>query len=207
LPRLAAALPRRVLPDHLTALGALAAIAIGVCYALSGRGPGWLWAANLLWVINWFGDSLDGTVARVRKIQRPRYGYYLDHMVDMFSVAAILLGLGLSPYLHLLVAIAVLLTFYLLSINVYLEAHVLSVFRFGYGRVSPTEGRVALMLTGSAVAAGLKPPLHLVGPLGLFDLVALAIVAALLVLLMLRIVTNLRSLAALEPANVVKGEP
>lgn len=127
-------------------------------------------------------------------------------MVDMFAVAAICIGLGLSPYLHIGVGLAVLLTFYLLSINVYLEAHVMSVFRMGYGRVSPTEGRVVLMLTGAAVALGWEPPSALLGPLGFFDLAALVIVVVLFTLLLTRIVTNLRHLAALEPANVVKSE-
>ena len=75
-------LPRWVMPDHLTALGVLAAVGIAAAYALSNRDPLWLWAASGLLVVHWLGDSLDGTLARVRNTERPHYGYYLDHLVD-----------------------------------------------------------------------------------------------------------------------------
>src|SRR5688500_6831745 len=99
LPRLAAALPRWVVPDHLTVLRLLASTAIAATYLLSNRNPNWLWAANLALVVNWFGDSLDGTLARYRKIERPRYGYYLDHLTDAYSTLAVGVGLGLSPFI------------------------------------------------------------------------------------------------------------
>ncbi len=208
LPRMAAALPSWVLPDHLTALGFSAALAIAACYALSGRSTTYLWIANVLWIVNWFGDSLDGTVARVRRIQRPRYGYYLDHMIDMFAVGAICIGLGFSPYLLLSVGLAILIAFYLMSINVYLEAHVLGLFDFGYDRIGPTELRVILILAGSAIALGLDPVVSLKGvPFGLVDFLALLGVAGMIALLSRRIVTNLKHLARLEPPNVVKDPP
>jgi phosphatidylglycerophosphate synthase len=94
-------LPAWVMPDHLTALGVLAAVGIAAAYALSNRDPVWLWAASGLLVVHWFGDSLDGTLARVRKSERPRYGYYLDHLVDAIATALIGIGLGLSPYMLL----------------------------------------------------------------------------------------------------------
>lgn len=205
LPRIARALPRFVLPDHLTLVGVGSAFAIGACYALSARDPAWLWAANALWVVNWLGDSLDGTLARVRRIERPRYGFYLDHLTDMFSAAAVCIGLGLSPYLLMPVALALLIGFYLLSMNVYLETHVLGVFQFGYGRFGPTELRVILILAGSALAVGLEPTLRVRGvALGPINLLGLLAVAAMVGLLARRIVANLRKLARLEPPNVVK---
>src|SRR5262245_47516629 len=82
LPRLAAALPRFVVPDHLTGIGVLGSTLIAAGYILSTRNPHWLWLSNAGLVINWFGDSLDGTLARVRKIERPRYGFYLDRLTD-----------------------------------------------------------------------------------------------------------------------------
>jgi len=88
---------RWILPNDLTTLGVLAALGICAAYQLSNGGRAWLWAASLLLVVHWLGDSLDGTLARVRGIQRPRYGYYLDHLVDAVSTAAIGIGLGLSP--------------------------------------------------------------------------------------------------------------
>src|SRR4051794_4158652 len=89
LPWLAQRLPKWVLPDHLTALGVLAALGIGAAYGLSNDGAVWLWVASALLVVHWFGDSLDGTLARVRRIERPRYGYYLDHLTDAISTAFI----------------------------------------------------------------------------------------------------------------------
>ena len=82
LERIARRLPARVMPDHMTALGVLAAFGIAAAYPLSNQDPAWLWAASGLLVVHWLGDSLDGTLARVRRIERPTYGYYLDHLVD-----------------------------------------------------------------------------------------------------------------------------
>lgn len=205
LPRMAARLPDRVLPDHLTAVGFVSALAIGICYALSNQSTAFLWVANALWIVNWFGDSLDGTLARVRHIERPRYGYYLDHIIDMFSAAFICLGLGFSPYLLLSVALAILIGYYLMSINVYLETHVIGVFDFGYGLIGPTELRVILILAGSALALGLEPVLSLRGvPFGAIDILGLVAVLAMIVMLVRRILRNLSYLARLEPPNVVK---
>src|SRR5215210_5071324 len=94
-------LPRRLMPDHLTALGVVAAAGIAVAYVLSNESPLWLWAASALLVVHWLGDSLDGTLARVRGTQRPKYGYYLDHLVDAIATAVIGIGLGLSPHMLL----------------------------------------------------------------------------------------------------------
>ncbi len=208
LPRMAAALPRWVVPDHLTALGFASAFAIGGCYALAGKSPAFLWAANFLWIVNWFGDSLDGTLARVRRIERPRYGYYLDHIVDMFAAAFVCIGLGLSPYLLLSVALAILIGFYLMSINVYLETFVMGVFQFGYDYIGPTEVRVILILAGSALALGFEPVLELRNvPFGTLDFLGLLGVAGMVLLLSRRILQNLRQLARLEPPNVVKMPP
>ena len=95
LPWAARRLPRWVLPDDMTALGVLAAFGVCAAYQLSNEDSAWLWAASGLLVVQWIGDSLDGTLARVRGIQRPKYGYYLDHMVDAIATAAI--GIGLGP--------------------------------------------------------------------------------------------------------------
>lgn len=205
LPRMAARLPGWVLPDHLTVVGFISALAIGVCYAFSGQSTALIWAANALWIVNWFGDSLDGTLARVRHIERPRYGYYLDHITDMFSAGFVCVGLGFSPYLLVSVALAILIAYYLMSINVYLETQVLGVFQFGYDLIGPTEVRVILVLAGSALALGFEPIIRLRDvPIGPIDFLGLVGVLAMLVLLARRIVANLRHLARLEPPNVVK---
>ncbi len=124
--------PRRWRPNHFTVLGVLGATGAGIAYALAGRHPGWLWAASVMLIVNWFGDSLDGTLARVRGAERPRYGYYLDHIVDAYSTAVIGLGIGLSPFVHFGLALGLVVLYLVLSINVYLESHV-----FGNSR-SPT---------------------------------------------------------------------
>src|SRR3954469_22532793 len=145
-------LPRWILPDDLTALGVAAALGICAAYVLSNHGHGWLWVASALLVVHWLGDSLDGTLARVRGIQRPRYGYYLDHLVDAVSTAAIGIGLGLSPYLLLSVGTLIVVAYLILSINVYLEAHALGRFSIGYGLIGPTEIRLILIALNTALA-------------------------------------------------------
>src|SRR3954463_14334248 len=147
-------LPAWLMPDHLTALGVLAAIGIAAAYALSNQSPLWLWAASGLLVVHWLGDSLDGTLARVRKTERPRYGYYLDHLVDAIATALIGIGLGLSPYMLLATGLAVVVAYLILSINTYLETQALGVFTLGYGRLGPTEARLGLIALNTALALG-----------------------------------------------------
>lgn len=204
LTRIAARLPRGILPDHLTLIGLLGSAMITAGYVLSNHAPAWLWFASLGFAVNWFGDSLDGTTARVRRIQRPRYGFYLDHLTDAFSTLAIGLGLGLSPYMLLAVGLAVVVGYLILSINVYLESQVLGDFRFGYGVVGPTETRLILI--------GLNTLAVLVGPIPytvfgvratVFDVFGLAAVGGMVLMLARRVIRNLRHLGRLEPANTV----
>jgi archaetidylinositol phosphate synthase len=198
-------LPARVMPDHLTGLGVAAAAAIAAAYALSAHGDGWLWAASALLVVHWLGDSLDGTLARVRRTERPHYGYYLDHLVDAVATAMIGLGLGLSPHLLLATGLLVVVAYLVLSINTYLETQSLGVFSLGYGRLGPTEARVGLIALNTAMALGV--PLHFtVAGVGLsvLDAVALAAVAGMLVALGVRAARNLRELAAREPVQAVR---
>ena len=111
---IAARLPRWVLPDDLTLLGVAASLGICAAYQLSNDSSAWLWAASALLVVQWFGDSLDGTLARVRRIERPKYGYYVDHLVDAISTAAIGIGLGLSPYMLLSVGTLIVVAYLIL---------------------------------------------------------------------------------------------
>jgi archaetidylinositol phosphate synthase len=202
LPWLASRLPTWVMPDHLTVLGILAAIGIASCYVLSNRDPAWLWAVDVLLVIHWFGDSLDGTLARVRRIERPRYGYYLDHLTDAFSTFIIGLGLGLSPYMLLATGLAIVVAYLALSINVYLETHVFGVFRLGYSYVGPTEARVVLLAVNTLLAAGAGLDFRLRGiGMTLLDVVGILAASVMAVLLIVRVVENLRELAHDEPAR------
>jgi archaetidylinositol phosphate synthase len=151
---IAARLPRAWMPDHLTAIGVLGALLTAVGYALSARHPGWLWLASGGLCVNWFGDSLDGTLARVRGIERPKYGYYIDHMVDAVNTVFIGAGIGLSPYVSLPIAMLLVILYLCLSINVYLESSVHGQFDLGFGLFGPTEVRLLLVLANTGLFAG-----------------------------------------------------
>jgi archaetidylinositol phosphate synthase len=195
-------LPARVLPDHLTALGVVAGVGIAAAYGLSNRDPVWLWAASGLLVVHWLGDSLDGTLARVRRSERPRYGYYLDHLVDAVATALIGIGLGLSPHMLLVTGLVIVVAYLVLSINTYLETQALGVFSLGYGRLGPTEARVGLIAVNTALALGIAPEISVWG-LGItvLDVVGLGLAGVLLAALGVRAGRNLRELARREPAR------
>jgi len=205
LPRLAAMLPARVMPDHMTFLGLVASTGIAVAYMLSNRNLNWLWVASGLLVVQWYGDSLDGTLARYRKIERPRYGFYLAHLTDAYSTLAIGLGLGFSPVMLLSVGLAISIAYLLLSVNVYLETHVFGEFKLGHGTLGPTETRV-LLITLNSLAVLLSPlPFQIFGvPFTLFDVLGLVAVGAMLFLLMGRASGNLQKLGRMEPPGVRK---
>lgn len=198
--RLAALVPRTIRSNHLTVLGVLGATGAGIAYALTTYDPRWLWIASLMLVVNWLGDSLDGTLARVRGTQRPKYGYYLDHVVDAYATAVIGLGLGLSPYVYLGLALGIVVVYLAMSINVYLESTVFGVFKISYGRIGPTEVRLILILlnTVAVITAGWPSPLPV--PISVVANWTLAVVLAGMVALFVgRFARNLYRLAKLEP--------
>src|SRR5580692_12772198 len=125
--------PPRINSDHLTLLGFVSQCMAGVCYALARWNRYALLLGIVFLVLNWLGDSLDGTLARVRNCQRPRYGFYVDHMVDIFGAVALMCGLGLSGFLHWQTAIAMLIAFLLLSSESYLATYTLSRFELSQG--------------------------------------------------------------------------
>jgi len=200
--RLAAHVPRAIRSNHLTALGTIAAAGAGTAYALTNYHHAWLWVASLMLALNWLGDSLDGTLARVRGTQRPKYGYYLDHVVDAFSTAVIGLGIGLSPYVNLGIALGLVVVYLALSINVYLESSVFGVFKISYGRIGPTEVRLVLVLLNTALALVALWQVQGGGPwpIALFANWTLAILLIGMVALFVgRFARNLYRLAKLEP--------
>jgi phosphatidylglycerophosphate synthase len=199
---IAARLPRSWTPDLLTGIGVAGALLVGAGYALSRIHPAWLWAASLGLALNWFGDSLDGTLARVRHIERPRYGYYIDHMVDAFNTAVIGAGIGLSGYLSLPLAMLLVIIYLALSINIYLESSVLGVFEIAYGIFGPTEVRLLLMLANTALFAGATGAgLSAASVARIANGVALVVIAAMAVSLVARFARNLTRLARLEPVR------
>ena len=197
---IAARLPRWILPDDLTALGVLASLGICAAYGLSNNGTAWRWVASALLVVQWLGDSLDGTLARVRGIERPTYGYYIDHLVDAISTAAIGIGLGISPYMLLSIGTLIVVGYLVLSINVYLESFAFGRFNIGYGYIGPTEMRLILIALNTALALG-AGEFDLVSlALTPLDLVGMVIIAGMAVMLIGRATRNLRELSRREPA-------
>ena len=143
--------PAWVTSDGLTALGLLAQLGAGLFYALSRFNEWGLLGVIACLVLNWFGDSMDGTLARVRNQQRPRYGFYVDHMVDIFGATALMCGLGFSGLVHWVVAVAMLIAFLLLSAESYLATYTLSCFQMSQGIFGPTEIRILLIIGNLAL--------------------------------------------------------
>jgi phosphatidylglycerophosphate synthase len=143
--------PAALTPDHLTALGFGAQICAGFAYALAAADARALWLVDVFLLLNWLGDSLDGTLARVRDQQRPRYGFYVDHIADTIGAFALMAGLGVSGLLHWPVAAGLLVCFYALSIESYLATYTLGRFHLSHGLFGPTELRI-LLAVGNAVA-------------------------------------------------------
>src|SRR6266851_8418793 len=143
---LARRMPRWVNSDHLSLLGLVAMFMAGVCYAASGQNPLMLHLVNVFIFLNWFGDSLDGTLARYRDRQRPRYGFYVDHIIDTFGALFLLFGLALSGYMSERVAAGLLIVYFMVAINSYLAAYALGVFKISQWKMGPTEMRLLLMI-------------------------------------------------------------
>ena len=193
---LAPRVPRSIRSNHLTALGTLGALGTGVAYALTKYDARWLWVASAMLLVNWLGDSLDGTLARFRNTQRPKYGYYLDHVVDAFSTTVIGLGIGLSPYVDLAIALGLVVVYLALSINVYLESSVFGVFKISYGRIGPTEVRLLLIILNTLLLLFPRPH-SFVATVANWTLGV--ILAAMVLLFVARFARNLYKLAKLEP--------
>jgi phosphatidylglycerophosphate synthase len=143
--------PKWLSSDQLTILGLGAQVGAGICYALSRYNRYALLLVILCLVLNWLGDSMDGTLARVRRQQRPRYGFYVDHMVDIFGSVALMCGLGYSGLLHWQTAIAMLVAFLILSSESYLATYSLSCFQISQGIFGPTEIRILLIIGNLAL--------------------------------------------------------
>jgi phosphatidylglycerophosphate synthase len=195
--RLAARVPPAIGPDHLTALGLLGMLAAGIAYALSGRWPVLLLAVNAALFLNWLGDSLDGTLARYRQRQRPRYGFYVDHVVDAFGALFLLLGLAASGWIAPWLAVALLVAYLLLSVNIALAACSRGTFKISYGPFGGTELRILLAAANAAVWAW--PEVALAGhSVRLFDVLAGLALIGVSGALLRSVVQNTCALYALE---------
>jgi phosphatidylglycerophosphate synthase len=194
-------IPGQIMPDHLTGLGLLGAVTTLVGLLLSHLGAGWLALAVFGLILNWLGDSLDGTLARLRRIERPRYGFLVDHMTDVLAQSIVILGLGLSPYLRFDVACLILITYLAVSIFTFVKLHVRQSLCLSYGGIGPTELRV-ILAAGMILAAaiGSRSIDTVFGPVAIYDLLAGGFVVLATVSLIVLVRTEAHSLATIEPA-------
>lgn len=143
---LAVRMPNWVKSDHLSLLGLLGAVVIAIGYALTNLHVGYMWLACFGFFLNWLGDSLDGTIARVRQTQRPIYGFYLDHNLDCICEFLMVGGAGLSPYLNFTSSLLLIVPYFMLEVYVMINAHLKNEFKLTYSKLGPTELRVIICL-------------------------------------------------------------
>jgi phosphatidylglycerophosphate synthase len=192
-------LPERVHSDHLTGLAIVAMGLAGAGYALARWDVRALWIVVAALALNWFGDSLDGTVARVRRVERPRYGFYVDHVLDIIGITFLIAGLAASGFMTPLIALSMLVAYLLVSGEVFLATAVRGVFRMSSFGVGPTELRILLAIGTIALLDDPHVDLGSFGRLALFDFGGLIATAGMSVTLLVSAVRNGRALARLEP--------
>jgi phosphatidylglycerophosphate synthase len=197
---LCAHMPAWVKPDLLTALGLVGALLIFAGYATSLLDEDWLWLCMPGYLLHWFGDSMDGSLARFRKIERPRYGYFLDHSCDGIATFLILLGIGVSPYVRLEVALIAMVGYLLLCIHAFLAVRVLGEMRLSYLNAGPTELRLILIsLTFAMLLLGDKQR-DMTAMTG-FDWFVGGVGTLLIGLFVVQTARSVRKLARIEPAQ------
>lgn len=192
--------PGWMTPDHLTLIGIFGAVLILFSYLFSNFNDIFLWFASLGFLINWYGDSLDGTLARYRQIQRPKYGFFIDHTIDAFNEMMIFLGFGLSPFLRFDVACLALIGYLLMSVLVYVRTCVKGEFVISYIGIGPTEMRVIAVIVNMLLFFFVNPVVYF-GQLAIsiFDIVGLVIAAALLTVFLISTYSQAKELARIDP--------
>jgi len=197
-------LPPQINSDHLTLLGLLSMALAGVAFAYIPGAP-WCAAAFVLALAaNWFGDSLDGTLARVRDQQRPRYGYYVDHVIDLAGAAALFAGIGASGLMHPSLAIAVVAAYFMVAAESFLSTHASGVFRISFAGVGPTELRILLGV--GAVWSINKPWVDIAGyQARLFDVGGAVAIVGMTVAFVVSAIRNTRALYLAEPLPANEG--
>lgn len=196
---LASKMPAWATPDVLTAIGIAGSLLIFAGYWLSNESSYFLWLAVVGLIVNWFGDSLDGTVARYRRIERPKYGFFVDHTVDAFSQLLVVAGLGLSPYVRFDIALLALVGYLMMSVLVYVRTFVDGVFRISYGKFGPTEMRVMLILITMTFFFLGMPSFRLPNSdLSIYDLAIGLLAAALLIVFLVSTARQARELSRVD---------
>lgn len=199
--------PKWVVSDMLTLVGIIGALMIGAGFVLCSKNINWLWLSIAGFAVNWYGDSLDGTLARVRNTQRPLYGYYLDHTVDCFNEAFMFLGLGLSYLMRLDIALMILIVYLFLTVNVSVNAHLKSEFKLTYGKLGPTEFRVIACILIMCVMffpciREFHTSMHFLGrevALTALDIAGLVILAVLVLIYLVTVIQDARGYAKADP--------
>ena len=172
---LAARMPAWVTPDTCTFIGVMGALLTAISYGLSNLHSWFLWLASLGFIINWLGDSLDGTLARHRRVERPLYGYFVDHITDMIAQVVILIGLGSTPFVTFNIAALMLVSYLLLSGMVYLRTYVAGEFKISYGGWGPTESRAVAVLLNTAMYFFGIQQIHASGfAISIYDIIVIA---------------------------------
>ena len=197
--KIAGHLPPSIHSDHLTVL-ALAGMALaGLGFWLARWDTNWLWVVVGALAINWFGDSLDGTLARLRHVERPRYGFYVDHVLDIVGIAFLLTGLACSGFMTPVIALSLLVAYLLVSGEVFLATAVRGVFRMSFAGMGPTELRIVLVIGAIALRGNPHVSFGALGQVPLFNVGGVVAIAGLLVALGWAIAQNTSELARLEP--------
>ena len=199
--------PKWVSSDFLSFIGFGGALLIALGYALTRISPYFLWLSTFGLLVNWYGDSLDGTLARVRKTQRPIYGYYLDHSLDCINEMLMFVGLGLSPLMDMRIALLMFIAYLLMTVNVSINAHLKGQFRLTYAKLGPTEFRIIAaivntILVCSSTIRGIRIPVSLLGTgINLSVLDIFGIVAFFIIFLMyiVSFLSDARGYARMDP--------
>ena len=199
LVRIAGRLPHFINSDHLTLLALLAMALAGAGYALARWNPQALWLVIGALALNWFGDSLDGTLARVRGAERPRYGFYVDHVLDLVGITLLMAGLACSGYMAPIVALSVLVAYLLVAGEVFLATAVQGVFRMSFAGFGPTELRILLGIGTLALFGNPQVDIGMAGRVRLFDLGGMIATAGMLIAMAVGVFRNTTALARLEP--------
>lgn len=194
--------PRWVTSDILTYVGIFGALLCGAGFALSSIDINFLWLSSLGLIVNWYGDSLDGTLARVRECQRPKYGFFIDHSVDAITITLMCVGAGLSPLLRLDVALGVLAAYLILSVYTYVCTIVTNKMRLTYGVMGPTEFRLVVIITNTLF---IYTPWHTLSytigsaTFSLFDLIAIGVIGVIMLLWTIQWLSDRKQLSKLDP--------
>ena len=204
---LAERMPAWVTSDMLTFVGFVGALIVAAGYALSNLNLNWLWLASFGFVVNWFGDSLDGSLARVRGTQRKVYGFFIDHNVDVINETIMFMGVGLSPLVNMTFMMGVLVAYLMLSVYVYIDCYLKGEHRLTYGGLGPTEFRILAILVNTLFIcfpslAQIKHHIvlfHNEFEFGILDGIAVVVAAILFTFYIISLVKDIRYYRRIDP--------